>query len=174
MTASKVALVTQILSIACSADGQRLKVTRIARGKNAALIELDAQSLEAVADAPADWLPVATIETGLKTRTRVWTVGEFGAGLFAHSLSGKLLEAPPPFNDAALTVTAFAISGDERWAVVGNSSGFVSVFDTATGEESFGQRLHRGHVTAACTSPDGRRAFTGSAGGELCAFTLPG
>ncbi|WP_310461395.1 WD40 repeat domain-containing protein [Sphaerotilus sp.] len=173
MTTRTAALVTQIQSIVCSADGKRLKVTRIARGKHAAVVELDAQTLAAVATAPTDWLPVASIETGLKTRTNAWSVGKFGAGLFVHSLSGSAIKAPPPFNDASLTVTAFAISKDECYALVGNSSGFVSVFDTHSGDECFGQRLHRGHVTAACFTPDSKQAFTGSAGGELCAIDLP-
>ena len=173
MTNRPAARATQIQSIACSADGQRLKIKRIARGKHAAVVELDAQTLATAATAPAEWLPTASIETGLKTRTKAWSVGKFGAGLFVHSLSGTAINAPPPFNDTSLTVTAFAISKDERYALVGNSSGFVSVFDTASGDECFGQRLHRGHVTAACFAPDGRQAFTGSAGGQLCAFDLP-
>ena len=35
---------------------------------------------------------------------------------------------------ATLTVTAFAISADEKSALVGNSSGWVAVFDTKSGE----------------------------------------
>lgn len=177
MTSRTAALVTQIQSIACSADGQWLKVKRIARGKNAAVVELNAQTLEiAAAPAGADWPPAssnASIDKGLTTRTKVWSVGKFGAGLFVHSLKGAAIKAPLPFNDASLTVTTFAISADERYALVGNSSGFVSVFDTHSGDECFGARLHRGHVTAACFAPDGKQAFTGSAGGELCAFDLP-
>ena len=173
MTARAAALVTQIQSIACSTDGKRLKVTRIARGKHSAVVELDAQTLATVAPAPAQWLPTASIETGLKTRTKAWSVGKFGAGLFVQGIDGTAINAPPPFNDCSLTVTAFAISTDERRALVGNSSGFVSVFETATGDEFFAQRLHRGHVTAACFAPDGKQAFSGRAGGQLCAIDLP-
>lgn len=172
MTTSKVALVTQVLSISCSSDGLRVKVTRIARGKHAPVLELDARTLKEVSPAEAKWLPVASVETGLKTRSGVWTVGEFAAGLFVHTAKGALRKAPAPFNDPTLTVTAFAISDDERLALVGNSSGFVSVFDTTSGEERFGQRLHRGHVTAGGFAPGGARAFSGSSSGELCAFTL--
>ncbi len=118
------------------------------------------------------WSPVASVDAPLKTRTRTWVVGEHGTGLFVRTLAGKQVEAPEPFNDATLTVTAFAISTDEKSALVGNSSGWVSVFDTKSGEERWGQRIHRGHVTAAAFSPDGSRIYTGSAGGELCAVTL--
>jgi WD40 repeat protein len=166
-------LITQIQSIACSTDGKRLKVTRIAKGKHSARVELDAQTLAPVPPAKEKWLPTASVGAGLKTRTKAWSVGKFGAGLFVHSLDGSAIKAPPPFNDSSLTVTAFAISEDERHALVGNSSGFVSVFDTETGEELVAQRLHRGHVTAACFTPDGKQAFSGSAGGQLCAIDLP-
>ncbi|OYU96677.1 MAG: hypothetical protein CFE45_19110 [Burkholderiales bacterium PBB5] len=167
-------LSTQVLGIAPSSDGRQLRVSRIARGKHGAALVLDAQSLEEAPAADGPWLPVATLENGFTSPHWSWRVGEFGAGLFAqarHDSKPKAL--PPPFNDPALTVTAFAISLDEHHALVGNSSGFVSVFDTHTGDEVFAQRLHRGHVTAAAFAPDGRHAYTGSAAGELCRLTLP-
>ena len=174
MTATKVQLSTQVLGIAPSADGRQLQVSRIARGKHGATLVLDAQSLQETPSADGPWLPVATLENGFTSPHWSWTVGEFGAGLVAQARSGTKLKAlPPPFNDPALTVTAFAISHDERHALVGNSSGFVSVFDTRTGDEVLAQRLHRGHVTAAAFAPDGRHAYTGSATGELCRLTLP-
>jgi hypothetical protein len=172
MNSLKVALVTQVLAIAASADGQRLRVTRIARGQYAGELVLDAQSLKPALATASPWLPGASLETGFKSRRRVWTVGEFGAGLFVRRLDGAAVKAPPPFNDPALSVTAFAISADEGLALVGNASGFVSVFDTRTGAERFAQRLHRGHVTAACMAPNGLTAYTGSATGELCATVL--
>ncbi len=184
----QVALGTQILGIACSADGTRLRATRIARGGKSGSVELDALSLEVLAGTPATktaakktaakktaakaWLPVATVDAPLQTRTRSWVVGEYGRGLFVRTLAGKQVEAPEPFNDATLTVTAFAVSADEKSVLVGNSSGWVSVFDAASGEERWGQRIHRGHVTAAGFSPDGSRIYTGSAGGVLCAVAL--
>jgi len=168
-------LVTQILSIASSADGKRLRVERIPRGKHTAVVELDAATLEVLGTKPpaAGWLPVASVATSLKTRTRGWVIGEFGAGLFLRTLRGAPVKAPAPFNDPALTVTAFAISADDRWALVGSASGFVSLLDTVSGDEPWGERVHRGHVTAAAFSPDGKRAFTGSAGGVLCVHLLP-
>lgn len=171
----KVALGTQILGLASSTDGKRLLAKRIARGGKSGSVELDAASLETLAATkPASklWLPVATVDAPLRTRTRSWVVGEYGAGLFVRTLAGKQVEAPEPFNDATLTVTAFAISNDEKSALVGNSTGWVSVFDIKSGEERWGQRIHRGHVTAAGFSPDGSRIYTGSAGGEVCAVAL--
>lgn len=173
MTVRKVALSTQVLGINASADGQRLRITRIARGQHGGELLLDAHTLEPAPPTSGPWLPGATLDSGFTSRSRVWTVGEFGAGLFVRALGGAALKAPPPFNDPALTVTAFAISADERQALVGNASGFVSVFNTHTGEETFAQRLHKGHVTAACIAPDGRHAYTGSATGELCRLALP-
>ena len=175
----KVALGTQILGIASSTDGKRLLATRIPRGGKSGTVELDAVSLATLAttnlarkSASKLWLPVATVDAPLRTRTRSWVVGEHGQGLFVRTLAGKRVEAPEPFNDATLTVTAFAISTDEKSALVGNSSGWVSVFDTKSGEARWGQRIHRGHVTAAGFSPDGSRIYIGSAGGELCAVAL--
>ncbi len=171
----KVALGTQILGIASSTDGKRLLATRIARGGKSGTVELDAVSLETLAATkPASklWLPVVTVDAPLRTRTRTWVVGEHGNGLFVRTLAGKQVKAPEPFNDPTLTVTAFAISTDEKSALVGNSSGWVSVFDLESGEERWGQRIHRGHVTAAAFSPDASRIYTGSAGGELCAVML--
>lgn len=173
---TKVALTTQVNSITCTLDAQKLWVTRIARGKHSANVQLNAATLAVLStDPPADtaWLPVATLDKGLVTRSRQWTVGTNASGLFVSDLQGKVLDAPAPFNDATLTVTAFAISVDERWAVVGNTSGYVVVYEVATGRRRWGARIHRGHVMAACITPDGRRSFTGSATGELCAVDLP-
>ena len=175
----RVALGTQILGLASAADGLRLLVTRIARGGAAGAVVLDAASLEtlaattrAIKSAKPPWLPVATVAAPLRTRTRSWAVGKFGQGLFVRTLGGKQVAAPEPFNAPSLTVTAFAISSDEKRALIGNSSGWVSVFDTGSGEELWGQRIHRGHVTAAAFSPEGARIYTGSAGGEVCAVAL--
>lgn len=170
----KTALGTQVLSIACSADGRFLRVTRIARSEYTGIIELDAATLAEVDASRADWLPVASLNESFSTRTRRWTAGEFGQGLFVERLDGKLLTMPPPFNTATeLTVTAFAISADERWAMVGSASGFVSVFDAASGAQRWAARQHKGHVTAVCFSPDGQLAYSGNANGELCVVDLP-
>ena len=166
---------TQVLAIACSKDGRILRVTRIKRGKASGSVELDASTLQPVESAAGAWLPVATLDEGLRSKTRHWTVGEFGQGLFVKTLAGKPVDAPIPFNSATeLTVTAFAVSTDERWAAVGSASGFVSVFDTASGEERWAVRQHKGHVTALAFSPDGQRVYSGSAKGQMCAEDLPG
>lgn len=175
---TQVALTTQVNSIACKPDAKQLWVTRIARGKHAADVLLDATTLAVLTDTAtppdeAGWLPVATLDKGLITRSRQWTVGVNASGLFIKDLQSQALKAPAPFNDPTLTVTAFAISADERWAVIGNTSGYVVVYEVATGDRRWGARIHRGHVTAACICPDGQRAFTGSATGELCAIELP-
>ena len=164
MTKPTTALGTQVLGIACSKDGRCLRVTRIARGKVTGNVHLDASTLRPVESAGAAWLPVATLDKGLRSKTKHWTVGKFGQGLFVKTLAGKPVDAPEPFNSASeLTVTAFAVSTDERWAAVGSASGFVSVFDTASGEERWAERVHKGHVTALAFTPDGPPMGSGSA-----------
>ncbi len=173
------ALGTQISALTCAPDGLQLLAKRLPRAGRPAFVKLHPQTLDPVdVELPfrfikARWLPISTVDTAYATRGLIWRVGRFGQGLFVSKSNGGPQDMPPPFNDPKLTVTAFAISPDERLALVGNASGFVAVFDTAMDNERFGQRLHRGHVTAACFAPDGKQAFTGSAGGELCAIDLP-
>jgi len=172
---------TQVLSIACAPDGQLLRVTRIARGKTSGSINLDAATLKEVDATGAAgtvaniaWTPASTVDASFTSKTKRWTVGEHGRGLFVHTLGGKQEDAPLPFNSATeLTVTAFAISADERWAAVGSASGFVNVFNTASGEQRWAARQHKGHVTAACFSPDGQRIYSGNETGELRVADLP-
>lgn len=176
MTSTK--LGTQVLGIACSADGHWLRVIRIARGATSGSIDLDAVTLKDAgtdgAAARSVWLPFATVDASFTSKTKCWTAGEHGRGLFVHMLDGKPVAAPLPFNSPTeLTVTAFAISADERWVAVGSASGFVSVFDAVSGEQRWAARQHKGHVTAACFSPDGHRIYSGNETGELCAADLP-
>ena len=175
MTTATTKLGTQVQGIACSKDGRFLRVARIARGKATGSVDLDASTLQPVEPAATTWLPVATLDNGLRSKTKHWTVGKFGQGLFVKTLAGKPVGAPEPLNSATeLTVTSFAVSTDERWAAVGSASGFVSVFDTHTGEERWAERQHKGHVTALAFSPDGQRIYSGNAQGQLCAVDLPG
>jgi len=175
MTQATTELRSQVLSIACSKDGRFVRVRRIARGKTSGGVELDATTLQSAEPVAATWLAVATLDQGLRGKTKSWTVGKFGQGLFVTTLAGKAAEAPEPFNSATqLTVTAFAISTDERWAAVGSASGFVSVFDTHSGEQRWAARQHKGHITAVAFSPDGQRVYSGSASGQMSAIDLPG
>lgn len=174
MTSATTKLGTQVLGIACSKEGRFIRVARIARDQVTGSVDLDASTLQPVEPAATTWLPVATLDNGLRSKTKHWTVGKFGQGLFVKTLEGKPVEAPEPFNSATeLTVTAFAISTDERWAAVGSASGFVSVFHTQSGEVRWAERRHKGHVTALAFSPNGQRVYSGNASGQLCASDLP-
>lgn len=174
MTQACIDLSTQVLGIACSKDGRFLRVTRIAWGKTSGRVDLDANTLQPVEPVATSWLPQAKLDKGLRSKTRHWTVGKFGQGLFVKTLAGEPVEAPEPFNSATgLTVTAFAVSTDERWAAVGSASGFVSVFNTHSGDVRWAERRHKGHVTALGFGPDGQRIYSGNASGQLCASDLP-
>ncbi|MBP6250331.1 MAG: hypothetical protein KA386_02690 [Leptothrix sp. (in: Bacteria)] len=102
----------------------------------------------------------------------VWVRGEFGQGLFAYDADGQRSDFARPINDPGETCTSFAISPEERSVLIGNASGWVSVFDLRSGTKRWSGRIHRGRVTAACFDVGARFTLTGDSAGRVCRVAL--
>ncbi|WP_421825856.1 WD40 repeat domain-containing protein [Larkinella sp.] len=96
----------------------------------------------------------------------IWGVGEFGQGLFGWQKTGQPLPANTVLNNPETTLTAFAVSPDEEWIAFGNTSGYVVIVERETGTQRWGNRLHKGHVSAITFSADGKWLATGGNAGD--------
>ncbi|KAA9347820.1 WD40 repeat domain-containing protein [Larkinella humicola] len=102
----------------------------------------------------------------------IWGVGEFGQGLFGWQKTGQPLPANAVLNNPETTVTAFAVSPDEERIAFGNTSGYVVLVERETGAQRWGNRLHKGHISAITFSSDGNWMATGGSTGDAALLKL--
>jgi WD40 repeat protein len=102
----------------------------------------------------------------------IWGVGEYGHGLFGWQKTGLPLSTNAVLNNPETSVTAFAVSPDEKLIAFGNPSGYVVLIERETGAQRWGNRLHKGHISAITFSSDGNWMATGGSAGDAALLKL--